>query len=31
MARDISIETRLPDRPTVVWQALTGPKALSEC
>lgn len=30
MARDITIETHLPDRPDVVWRALTDPKALSE-
>jgi uncharacterized protein YndB with AHSA1/START domain len=30
MARDINIETYLPDPPEVVWQALTDPEALSE-
>ncbi|GAA1978969.1 SRPBCC domain-containing protein [Amycolatopsis minnesotensis] len=28
MARDIKIETRLPDPPEVVWRALTDPDAL---
>ncbi|GAB3872895.1 SRPBCC domain-containing protein [Kibdelosporangium lantanae] len=30
MARDITIETCLPDRPDVVWRALTDPEALNE-